>query len=293
MKLGRRKVNGSTKERMKEGISRPLLNQSKKNASIYTIAGITLLLILWVVYMGIKAERTVTIVMMAQDVYKNQVITEEMLKPYKILQGEFEKYAVVDENGVKRRRLILWDERSKIINSFAAYPLKKDTYAEYRDFIKSRLDNKDTVMYTFPGKEIVPLKIEQNELEAFKSFLRPGDRLNVQAVFSEKVTTTSSDGFGGVTTNKEDVFKTETVFGDIMVADLLNAKGESILDIYEWYNTLSVWDQAKLDASQQFKDRTTPKTLLVALTSDEKERYYYYLSKPNISFKVSLPQRVR
>ena len=51
MKLGRRKVNESTKERMKEGISRPLLNQSKKN-SVYIQQLITLLLILWVIYMG-------------------------------------------------------------------------------------------------------------------------------------------------------------------------------------------------------------------------------------------------
>lgn len=289
MKLGRRRNN----EGVKDALSRPALNESKKNLNIYVIGGVTLLLILWVVYMGLKADRTVKVVMLNQDVYKNQVITEDMLKPYDMLQAEFEKYAVVDSNGTKKRRLILWDERNKIINAFAAYPLKKDTLLEYRDLIKSRLDNKDTVMYSFPGKEIVPLKIEQQELEAFKSFLRPGDRLNVQAVFSEKVTVTESDGYGGVMTNKIDVFKTETVFGDIMVADLLNAKGESILDIYEWYNTLSVWDQAKLDASQQFRDRTTPRTLLVALTPDEKERYYYYLSKPNITFKVSLPQRVR
>lgn len=289
MKLGRRRNN----EGVKDALSRPALNESKRSLNIYVIGGVTLLLILWVVYMGFKAERTVKVVMLNQDVYKNQVITEDMLKPYDMLQAEFEKYAVVDSNGTKKRRLILWDERNKIINAFAAYPLKKDTLLEYRDLIKSRLDNKDTVMYSFPGKEIVPLKIEQQELEAFKSFLRPGDRLNVQAVFSDKVTVTESDGYGGMTTNKIDVFKTETVFGDIMVADLLNAKGESILDIYEWYNTLSVWDQAKLDASQQFRDRTTPRTLLVALTPDEKERYYYYLSKPNITFKVSLPQRVR
>lgn len=289
MKLGRRRNN----EGVKDALSRPALNESKRSLNIYVIGGVTLLLILWVVYMGLKADRTVKVVMLNQDVYKNQVITEDMLKPYDMLQAEFEKYAVVDSNGTKKRRLILWDERDKIINAFAAYPLKKDTLLEYRDLIKSRLDNKDTVMYSFPGKEIVPLKIEQQELEAFKSFLRPGDRLNVQAVFSDKVTVTESDGYGGLTTNKIDVFKTETVFGDIMVADLLNAKGESILDIYEWYNTLSVWDQAKLDASQQFRDRTTPRTLLVALTPDEKERYYYYLSKPNITFKVSLPQRVR
>ena len=39
--------------------------------------------------MGQKAERTVTVAMLAENVYKNQVITEELLKPYEMLEGEF------------------------------------------------------------------------------------------------------------------------------------------------------------------------------------------------------------
>ncbi len=138
----------------------------------------------------------------------------------------------------------------------------------------------------------VPFECSKEEMEAFKTFLKPGDRLNVQAVFSQKITVTEEDGFGGIVKNQIDTFKTETVFGDIMVADLLNNRGESILDIYAGYRELSVWDQASLDASQSFKDKTSPRTLLVALTPEEKERYYYYMSKTNVEFKVSMPQRV-
>lgn len=290
MKLGRRNIANTVNNIV--GTSRPAKNQSKKNVYVIGVVVATALLILWVYSMGRKADKTVQVVMMAQNVYKNQVITESMLKPYDMLQGEFEKYSVVDKDGKKSRRILLWEERDKIINGFAAYPLQQDTYAEYRNFIKSRVDNSDNVLYSFPGKDIVPLEIGSTELQAFKTFLQPGDRLNIEANFSQKQTVAEDDGFGGITRTQLDVFKTENVFTDIMIADLLNQQGESILDIYASYKDKTVYEQAKLDSSQAFKDSTEPKTLLVALTPEEKERYYYYLSKNQVKFRVSMPQRV-
>lgn len=289
MKLGKHKkqdvnVIGS--------LNKPSGKHSKKMASVVGLVIVTALLITWVYSMGRKAEQTVQVVMLATPVYKNQVIKENMLKPYDMLQGEFEKYAVVDSNGVKKRRILKWEEKDMIINSFAAYPLKSDTYAEYRDFIKSRVDNSDNVLYSFPGKVIVPLDIPLSELQAFKTFLQPGDRVNIAAISSKRETVVEDDGMGGVTRNQVDIFTTEPVFTDIVIADLLNNNGDSILDIYAAYNDKTVWEQAQLDASQSFKDSVEPKSLLIALTPEELDQYYYYLSKGNITFKASLPQRM-
>lgn len=285
MKLAER-----ARERIVSGMgATPAINQSKKLMYVSIIIVITILLIVWVVYMGAKANRTVTIVMASTNIHKNQIITEDLLKPYDILQGEYEKFTVVNDNGTKKRRLILWEERGKIINAFAANTIKQDTYAEYRDFVKSRVDNSDTVLYSFPGKDIIPLEIPASEMSAFKTFLKPGDRLNIEAIFSTKQRTGDMDDFGSA--EQIDVFKTEKVFGGILVADMLNAKGESILDAYAYYRELTVFEQARLDNNAEFKQKTEPKTLLVALTPDEKERYYYYLSKSNVRFKASMPQR--
>lgn len=289
MKLGRKKPTDAVKQML--GGSRPAFNQSKKNMYIIGVLALTVVLILWVYSMGRKAEQTVQVVMLNENVYKNEVITETMLKPYDMLKGEFEKYSVVNDDGTKTRRILLWDERGKIINGFAAFPLQKDTYAEYRDFIKSRVDNSDNVLYSFPGKEIVPLEIGATELQSFKTFLQPGDKLNIEAIFSQKQVVAEDDGLGGQTRSQMEVFKTEDVFKDIMIADLLNQQGESILDIYASYNQRTVYEQAQMDASQSFKDSTEPTTLLVALTPEEKERYYYYLSKSQVKFRVSMPQR--
>ncbi|MEM4385680.1 MAG: hypothetical protein QXD03_03940 [Candidatus Anstonellales archaeon] len=285
MKLGKKKfikVFGETKLEK---------NKGRKDIKVLLVVVVTVGLMAWVYSVGKKAEQTVKVVMLDQNVYKNQVITEDMIKPYDMLRGEFEKFAITDENGKKVRRIVLWEERNKILNTFAAYPLQKDTYAEYRSFIGEKTSNSDKVLYSFPGKEIVPLEVTGNDLDAFKTYLQPGDRLNVEAVFSEKATIIESDGFGGVIRNQLDIFKTETVFKDIVVADLLNDTGDSILDIYESFKNMSAYDQEQIESSEAFKKATKPKTLLLALTPQEKERYYYYLSKNDVKFKVSLPQR--
>ena len=147
MKIGKRvEGKGSTKSEK---------NNSKKSFLLVIIMLITVLLIVWVYTMGAKAEQTVSVVMLAEPVYKNEVIKETSLKEYKMVKAEFEKYAVVNENGTKKRRILLWEERDKILNTFAAYPLQSDTVAMYNNFIKSRTDNTDTVLYSFPGKNIL------------------------------------------------------------------------------------------------------------------------------------------
>lgn len=287
MKIGKKQKAEATSG----GFTKPAINESKRNSRIAALIVATVLLIVWVLFMGKQAQDTITVAVMAQNVYKNQVITQEMVEPYEMLKGEYEKFAIVEEDGTKQRRVIEWKEVDRILNTFAAYPLQKGQYAEYRNFVKSRVDNSDSVLYSFPGKEIVPLEVGQNEMKTFKTFLQPGDKLNVQAIFSEKVTQKVPDGYGGTTNQQVEVFKTETVFQDIMVADLLNMNGASVLDIYADYNERTVWQQAQMDKSADFQESTEPQTLLVALTPEEKERYYYYKSKADAEFKVSLPQR--
>lgn len=264
-------------------------NQSKKDMYIVIVMAITALLIVWVFIMGRKAEQTVQVAMFTEDVYKNEVITESMLQPYDMVKAEFEKYAVVKSDGTKKRRILLWEERGKVIGSFAAYPLKEGTVAMISDFITSRTDNSDSVLYSFPGKNIVSLNIATNDLRAFKTFLQPGDRINIKAIYS-RTENVETDEFGS--RERVEVYREEEVFTDIMLADLLNSQGESILDIYASYNDKSVYQQAQLDASEEFKNSVEPATILVALTPEEETRYSYFKSKNDVTFTMSLPQRV-
>ena len=144
-----------------------------------------------------------------------------------------------------------------------------------------------TNMLELKEKEEISLKVG----ESFKTFLQPGDRINITAIFSADEKIETDDGYGGVSSETVETFREETLFKDIMVADLLNQSGDSILDIYASYNEKTVYQQANLDASETFQQSVTPSSLLVALTPEEEELYYKYLSKSDVEFKVSLPQR--
>lgn len=291
MKVGKKKNNG----KMELGaVSRnPKLNQSKKTGSILVVVAITAMLIAWVINVGKKAEATVSVVQLKDSVYKNQVLTLDDVEQYDMLQGEFEKYAIKNEDGTYSRRLVLWEEVGDIIgtNPFAAYPLQGGTLLEYRSILNSRIDNSDSVLYSYPGKDIVKLDIAGGDLSTFKTFLQPGDRLNIEAIYTDSITVKEDNGYGGEEDVEKDIFRTETVFGSIMIADLLNSSGESVLDIYTNYNDLSVTEQAILDSDSDFQKSVEPASLLVALTPEEKERYYYYKSKSDVEFTLSLPQR--
>lgn len=268
-------------------VARTEVNNSKRTFVVALMAIVAGLLIVWVAMLGSQAERTVSVVMLAQDVYKNQTITSDMLVQYDMIEGEFEKYSLTKQDGTTKRRIVLWEERNLLIGTFAAYPLQENTVAMYDNFIRSRIDNSDSVLYSFPGKTIVAIEIVSSDLEAYKTFLEPGDRVNITAIYNSSTTIKNVDG----SSDKIETVRTEDVFKDVMVADLLNQDGDSILDIYEDYNNKTVYEQAQLDRSETFKESVTPASLILALTPEEIESYYYYTSK-QCEFKMSLPQRV-
>lgn len=268
------------------------LNKSKNLIPTIVVGAITALVIAWVAITGRKAEETVSVVMVKSPMYKNEVMTEDNMMEYKMIRAEFEKYSIKRDDGTVYQRLLLWKDREKAINTFAAYPIQKETLLETRSLIVSRVDNTDSVLYSFPAKEIVELSVGGSELNSFKTFLQPGDRVNVDAIFTERITKQKDDGFGGTTTEDVEVSKTEPVFTGIMIADIINGQGQSVLDIYQKYNSATVQEQVALDSSDEFREKTEPKTLLIALTPDEKDRYYQYLSKNGSTFRISLPQRV-
>ena len=88
-----------------------------------------------------------------------------------------------------------------------------------------------------------------------------------------------------------EVTRYEPVFSDIVLADMLNDNGDSILDMYEYYDTLTTYQQANLDASDDWADQTTPDTILVALTPEEMDTLSFYNSKSDVEFSVTIPQR--
>ena len=284
MKIGKSKDRGMVS-------SKPKKNASLSVLAIAGVAVLTIGMVVWVQSIGKKAEQTVSVVMVNQPVHKNEQITSDMLKEYAMISAEAEKYA--DPSGGSYSRLIPYteDNVSAISGMIAAYAMPQDTLLMTNMLVSDVIDNSDTVLYSYPGKNLITLTAGTGDLQAFKSFLSPGDRINITAIYSEQTNVFKTDENGERVEDIVDVFKEEDLFTDILLADILNSDGDSILDLYTYYNSLSVYDQIELSNTEDWKDQITPETLLVALTPEEETRYYQYLSKDNVEFHISLPQR--
>lgn len=272
---------------------KPEKNQNNKLLIAGVLGIIAVALIIWVWALGRKADKTIAVCMYKTDIYKNETISDpdETFIKYDMSKLEYEKYTVTDKDGTKRRRILLWDERDKVVGCFAAYNSQENTIAFYSDFITERVSNSDTILYSYPGKVIIPLEVGDSDLDSFKSLLQPGDKVNIIATYKKDSKISVKDGLGNDNESSVSLSVTETMFENILLADLLNDEGSSILDLYEYYNGLSVYEQANLDASEDWKQQTTPSKILLALTPEEQDRYYYYLSKDGATFKMTLNQR--
>lgn len=274
-----------------KAISGTTSSKRKKNLLVILIVIVTIGLIFWVISLGKKAQETIPVVMINQNINKNQLITEDMLEEYDMLLGEYEKYSLIQSNGEVFRRVVSWEEKDKLVGMYAASSIEANTLAIKSQFITSRIDNTDSVMYSYPGKELIQISIGNSDINAFKTYIEPGDKLNIYAVYMDTIEETVDDGYGGQERVTYDVFRTEVVFRELVIADLLNVSGTSVLDAFTEYEQYSVIEQSRIEQEDSFQQAITPSSVLVALTTEEVERYLYYLSKNDVQFYVTLPQR--
>jgi hypothetical protein len=176
-----------------------------------------------------------------------------------------------------------------------AYFVPQEVVIMNNMFTGERVKNTDTVLYAFPGKEILPLTLGTDYLTNFKTYLQTGDKINIECTYKEitKVLKAEALGKESYSTNDyEDVEQiyTDTVFENIQIADILNGAGESVLDLNEEYQQLTLQQQAAYDDDEDYQKRLEPRTILLALTPQEKRQYYKYLAKDG-EFRMSLPQR--
>lgn len=262
------------------------LNEGKSLVPVIVVGAGIVGAVVYVSLVGRNASKSVQVAQLKSSVYKNQPITLDMLQPYDMLQAEYDKQimSTANSDGTVEKRLVAWKDVQGYLSqgAFAAYQLPKESFLDLRTLMTSRVDNSDSVLYSFPGKEVVQLEVNGADLNAFKTFIQPGDKVNIDAIYSEDMQSGN---------DRVKIYRSEPVFTGIMIADIINSSGASVLDMYAEYNAMSEVDKAALDNDATWKEQTEPSSLLVALTPDEKDSYYKFLNRDNVKFKVSLPQR--
>ena len=262
------------------------LNEGKSLVPVIAVGAGIVGAVVYVSLVGRNASKSIQVAQLKSSVYKNQPITLDMLQPYDTLQAEYDKQimSTANSDGTVEKRLVAWKDVQGYLSqgAFAAYQLPKESFLDLRTLMTSRVDNSDSVLYSFPGKEVVQLEVNGADLNAFKTFIQPGDKVNIDAIYSEDMQSGN---------DRVKIYRSEPVFTGIMIADIINSSGASVLDMYAEYNAMSEVDKAALDNDATWKEQTEPSSLLVALTPDEKDSYYKFLNRDNVKFKVSLPQR--
>lgn len=262
------------------------LNEGKSLVPVIAVGAGIVGAVVYVSLVGRNASKSVQVAQLKSSIYKNQPITLDMLQPYDMLQAEYDKQimSTANSDGTVEKRLVAWKDVQGYLSqgAFAAYQLPKESFLDLRTLMTSRVDNSDSVLYSFPGKEVVQLEVNGADLNAFKTFIQPGDKVNIDAIYSEDMQSGN---------DRVKIYRSEPVFTGIMIADIINSSGASVLDMYAEYNAMSEVDKAALDNDATWQEQTEPSSLLVALTPDEKDSYYKFLNRDNVKFKVSLPQR--
>lgn len=262
------------------------LNEGKSLVPVIAVGAGIVGAVVYVSLVGRNASKSIQVAQLKSSVYKNQPITLDMLQPYDMLQAEYDKQimSTANSDGTVEKRLVAWKDVQGYLSqgAFAAYQLPKESFLDLRTLMTSRVDNSDSVLYSFPGKEVVQLEVNGADLNAFKTFIQPGDKVNIDAIYSEDMQSGN---------DRVKIYRSEPVFTGIMIADIINSSGASVLDMYAEYNAMSEVDKAALDNDATWEEQTEPSSLLVALTPDEKDSYYKFLNRDNVKFKVSLPQR--
>ena len=262
------------------------LNEGKSLVPVIAVGAGIVGAVVYVSLVGRNASKSVQVAQLKSSVYKNQSITLDMLQPYDMLQAEYDKQimSTANSDGTVEKRLVAWKDVQGYLSqgAFAAYQLPKESFLDLRTLMTSRVDNSDSVLYSFPGKEVVQLEVNGADLNAFKTFIQPGDKVNIDAIYSEDMQSGN---------DRVKIYRSEPVFTGIMIADIINSSGASVLDMYAEYNAMSEVDKAALDNDATWQEQTEPSSLLVALTPDEKDSYYKFLNLDYVKFKVSLPQR--
>lgn len=226
-----------------------------------------------------ESRKTIAVVRLKDDVSANALITEDMIEVYDMYYKEYQQYGTMKfSDGTTRSTIVTWNMRDKVVGKrYAAYYLRGNTVLFWDSTIKDQT-RKNSYLYSMSGEL---LNIQMTTTEDFGNMVVPGDSLNIYATYSETnydlpseeeykylVQTGNNTGTNGVEQSK-----TELMFSEVQILDMLNGSGQSIFDIYYDYISKTKAQQQALLADESFLETVQPASILLEVTSEEVERY--------------------
>ena len=274
-------------------------NQSRaRNRILGILIALIVVMIITIATAAASAEsrKTIAVVRLKDDVSANALITDDMLEVYDMYYKEFEQYGTMKfSDGTTRSTIVTWNMRDKVVGQrYAAYYLRGNTVLFWDSTIKDQT-RKNSYLYSMSGEL---LNIQMTTTDDFGDMVVPGDSLNIYATYTEtnydlpseeqykyQMESGSAQGTSGV-----EQTKTELMFSEVQILDMLNGSGQSIFDIYYEYISKTKAEQQALLSDDSFLQNVQPASILLEVTSEEVERYMK-LQSLGASYQMTLLPR--
>lgn len=242
-------------------------------------------------------RKTVTVVRIKEDapISANALITEDYLEPYNMYVKEFNNYGTIKtKSGQQLASIVTWADRDKLVNNrYAAYYLRGGTVL-FWDSTLADQTRKNSYLYSMTGEL---LNIDMTTTQDFGDMVVPGDSLNIRASYTEqeydlpteeayRLSQQSGGEIGAV-----QVEKTEPLFEEVRILDMLNSDGSSVFDIYYSYISATKQQQQAMITDDGFLKSVQPASILLECTAEEVERYMEF-QKLGASYQMTLLPRV-
>lgn len=244
-----------------------------------------------------ETKKTITVVRLKSDspISANSLITEDKIEAYDMYYKEFQQYGTMKfSDGSTRSILVRWADRDLVVGQrYAAYYLRGGTVLFWDSTLKDQT-RKNSYLYNMTGEL---LNIQMNTVQDFGDMVVPGDTLNIRATYSTTVYNLPTEleyrlstENGGTGTVGVEVAKTDMLFSEVSILDMLNSSGSSIFDIYYSYIGKTKAEQMMLLSDDSFLASVKPASILLECTAEEVERFMT-LDEAGASYQITLLPR--
>lgn len=227
-----------------------------------------------------ETRKVITVVRIKNDsaIAANSLITDDNIEAYDMYYKEFEQYGTMKfSDGSTRSTIVRWQDKDLVVGQrYAAYYLRGGTVLFWDSTLRDQT-RKNSYLYNMSGEL---LNIQMNTVKDFGDMVVPGDTVNIRVTYSETVynlpteleyrMTQEAGNFQDVGVTLE---RTDMLFSEVTILDMLNAAGNSIFDIYYDYISRTKAEQQAMLLDDSFLSSVTPASILVECTAEEVERF--------------------
>lgn len=232
-----------------------------------------------------ETKKTITVVRIKGDspISSNALITENMIEAYDMYYKEFEQYGTMKfSDGSTRSTIVRWSDKDLVVGQrYASYYLREGTILFWDSTIRDQT-RKNSYLYSMSGEL---LNINMTTTGDFGDMVVPGDSLNIRATYTAEVYNLPTEEeyrlnteSGTTQSGPTEITRTDLLFSEVTILDMLNGEGQSVFDIYYDYISATKAQQAAMLNDQGFLASVQPASILLEVTSEEVERYTRFQS---------------